>query len=689
MSKFWMVKTFWFMSLRLKIFIAFIITYNLIFAVPSISRFKIFTQQDGSKISISLTGDEHCHYYITTDSIPIFFKDKSYYYGDIKDGKVFVSDILAHDVNSRYDNEKYFEHKKGNLNNILKSETLEWVGTNNPNKQKVAKGISEIKTHRQIIGKKKGLVILVNFSDCKMSSLNPRYEFNRLFNETGYSDNGHIGSVHDYFYDQSYGKFNLEFDVVGPVTLSKEMSYYGSNSSITGGDARPYEMVVEACQLVDEEIDFSQYDWDGDGEVEQVFIIYAGYGEHAGAPSTTIWPHKSTLRLKSITLDDVKIDTYACSCELQGINGNKINGIGTPCHEFSHCLGFPDIYDTDYSGAFGMSYWDIMNSGAHSGPSGNGEVPYGYSAYERWMAGWLEPSEISESCHITTLRNLGKYPDAYIIYNDGNRNEFFMIENHQNSRWFQYVDTYTDNHGMMVTHIDYDETIWKNNNVNQDPQHQRMTIVPADNSYGETETNFAGDLFPGLNKITSLTDESHKNSGGKLFNPNSDGEYLLHKSITDIKESDKEISFNIICSSNQTAPIVTEASEIDFYGYKANWLPFEKADYYEVQQVAKILRPVPQTKTETKSGIEDTSYKFSWIYESGSTKYRVRAIYNGIQTAWSEYQEVQRPNSGINEISHDDGEMEIWGLDGIKRSELTKGINIVRKNGKVSKVVVD
>lgn len=127
-------------------------------------------------------------------------------------------------------------------------------------------------------------------------------------------------------------------------------------------------MIIEACQLVDDKVNFKDYDWDGDGEVDQVFVIYAGYGEHAGAPSNTIWPHESSLGNRSIMLDGVRINTYACSSELNGNSGQVMAGIGTPCHEFSHCLGFPDLYDTDYSGAFGMSYWDVMNSGSHSGP---------------------------------------------------------------------------------------------------------------------------------------------------------------------------------------------------------------------------------------------------------------------------------------------------------------------------------
>ena len=260
--------------------------------------------------------------------------------------------------------------------------------------------------------------------------------------------------------------------------------------------------------------------------------MYAGYGEHSGAPGNTIWPHESMLGKLSITLDGVKINTYACSSEFIGNSGKTLSGIGTACHEFSHCLGFPDLYDTDYSGGFGMSYWDVMNSGSYSGFKGTGEIPYGYSAYEKWQAGWLSPTEINETTKELRIDDLGNSPSAYILYNEGERNEFFILENHQLNKWYSCLGSNQAQHGFMVTHIDYDEQAWTSNAVNQYPNHQRFTIVPADNSYGQTVEDLKGDLYPGTRNIVSLTNTSHVYAGGLLFNSNTDNskypEFLLY-----------------------------------------------------------------------------------------------------------------------------------------------------------------
>ena len=348
-------------------------------------------------------------------------------------------------------------------------------------------------------GEKKGLVILVNFANKIMSMSNANEVFDAMFNEIGYDRNDAVGSVHDYFYDQSYGQFNLTFDVVGPVTVSNNYGYYGSNgTSLNGGDIKADEMIVEACKLADEQINFADYDWDGDGEVEQVYVIYAGYGEASGGPKNTIWPHESHLEYQEsgvLTLDGVTINTYACSCELTGGSGTTLNGIGTACHEFSHCLGLPDLYDTGYSGGFGMSYWDIMSSGSHCGPNGHGEVPTGYSAYERQFAGWLELKELDSPCVINDMPSISEEPIAYAIYNDNHRDEYFLLENRQNVKWFSYTGTYEDCHGLLVTHVDYSETAWKNNKVNSSTKHQRMTIIPADMSYGSTYTSEGGTYY--------------------------------------------------------------------------------------------------------------------------------------------------------------------------------------------------
>lgn len=657
-----------------------------VLAVPAERKMFTVWQTDGKALSVVLQGDENLHYYMTADSVPVFKTEHGYCYGYILNNELIVSKELAHDKNERKASEKLYVKQASLINDFLKVKLSDKLIPGNQrrlNKRNIG-------TPKKFIGSKKGLVILVNFANLSMNGDNVNHTFDDLFNKEGYSENGSVGSVHDYFYDQSYGKFDLSFDVVGPVTLSRNYEYYGSNSLLYGDDRNAREMVVEACQLVDEQVDFKKYDWDGDGEVDQVFIVYAGYGEHAGASSNTIWPHESILGNKTITLDGVSINTYACSCELKGNSGERLCGIGTPCHEFSHCLGLPDLYDTDYSGAFGMSYWDIMNSGSHSGPKAEGEIPYGYSAYERWFAGWLEMDAISTTQHIDALPNIADTPKAYLIYNEGNHNEYYILENHQPTKWFSYVKNYTGMHGLMITHVDYDAKAWAANSVNPSPQHQRMSIVPADNSYGESEAEFGGDLYPGQNGVVLLNNTSHLNVGGKLFNMNVDGSFNLNRTISGINEKENGvISFNVVFKEEVPSPIDVYVSEANVLGYHVNWNHVSNADYYMVEQDSYKIGQnyIPIRKTQIVDKIYDTHIFMEWLTD-GITNVRVKAVVNGFESDWSERIEVPRVTSKIENITNNSLSQKIYyDLNGILHKKRPLGLGVIRGQGELRKVI--
>lgn len=578
-------------------------------AVPALPTSIIVTQRDSTQLEVFLQGDEYSHCYFTSDYIPVALgEDSSYYYMFVENDILKMSSLMAHERKERKLEEKEFI-KNHSINTIdfLSRRWAEKVEKANSRRQQMAAihTRSNLGGQKSYIGKKKGLVILVNFTNKGMYLPNANEYFNKMFNEVGFHENGAIGSVHDYFYDQSYGKFDLTFDVIGPVTVSNSFGYYGSNgTSLDGGDLRAGEMIVEACQLADKEVNFADYDWDNDGEVDQVFIIYAGYGEASGGAKNTIWPHESHLEYHEcgvLNLDGVKINTYACSCELTGGNGTTLNGMGTACHEFTHCLGVPDFYDTGYNGGFGMSYWDLMSSGSYSGPKGIGEVPTGYSAYERWYAGWLDIQELNEPCVINDMPCIGESPVAYVIYNDNHRDEYFLLENRQNIRWYTYTGTYEECHGLLATHVDFSETAWKNNKVNYSAKHQRMTIIPADMSYGKTitsegrtyytvnKTELQGDLFPGLSRITEMTNTSHENTRGRLYNLNSDGSYYMNKPLTKISENNGLISFYFMGGIYVPAPEVLEATEITDTSFTANWKNVKGADNYTLE--LSVMKP--------------------------------------------------------------------------------------------------
>lgn len=539
----------------------------LCFAIPAKRIATQLSQPDGSIITAYLCGDEHFHFYIDADGDMLTTDSKGFYV--------------------KATTEQVAESKARWREKIAKRNEARARRTD-------ARKVNARKAFGQkdlLIGSKKGLVILVNFDDKAMKSVNTRTAFDNQFNQKGYNKNYHSGSVHDYFYDQSYEQFDLTFDVIGPVTLSREMAYYGQNDR-NGDDLRAATMIIEACKLVNQQVNFKDYDWDGDGEVEQVYVIYAGYGEHAGAGTNCIWPHEFSLTEAMefqdgngpIVLDGVRIDTYATSCELRGKSGYTMDGIGTACHEFSHCIGLPDLYDTDYSGGFGMSYWDIMDSGSYNGRTGYGESPCGFTAYEREFAGWMEITELDEPCSIKEMPYLQGTPVAYKVYNDGNRNEYFVLENRQSTKWFENIvggdgRLLEEPHGLMIYHVDYNEKAWKENATNDDADHQRLSIVPADGNYGTysslynayypTRAQLMGDLFPGSMSVKDFTNTSHTSVGGKLFNRNTDKTYNLNKPITNIFESVfGEICFDFMGGSespNATERLSIEESENEYF----------------------------------------------------------------------------------------------------------------------------
>ena len=528
-------------------------------AVPARRTQRTLTLSDGTQVTATLSGDENYHYWKTAD------------------GRAFVmnEENIPQEISLQQAQSKLQAKVQArNAHRIAKrtKHKAAWGAETNP-----------------ISGERKGLVILVNYKDKKMQ--HTQAEYNDYFNKAGYSDNNCTGSVRDYFLSQSYGKFSLDFDVMGPVTLSKNLSYYGDNDS-DGNDKHAAEMVAEAVKLAVSGIDLKKYDWDGDGYVDQVYVVYAGYGEHADAPANTIWPHEFELSEAAkyndgpgaLTINGVTIDTYACSSELRGSSGNKMDGIGTACHEFSHCLAIPDMYDTSADGEnFGMNVWDLMDYGSYNGEDGYGETPAPFTSYERMYCGWLTPVELTQPCNVNDMPAITKEPVAYLIRNANPKfpGEYYLLENHQQESW----DAYAPAHGMLILHVDFNSNAWKQNTVNNVASHQRMTIIPADGKLSHYNT--AGDTWPGTSKKTALTDSS--NPAAKLYNLNSNGRKFMGRPIENITEKDGLISFTFDGGKalpQLATPTALPATQVTTSGFTAQWQKVEGATSYEVQLTA-------------------------------------------------------------------------------------------------------
>lgn len=347
----------------------------------------------------------------------------------------------------------------------------------------------------------KGPVILVNFADSVLS--HTKEQMIEWATDDNYVGDGATGSILRYFHDNSYGQYVPELDFYGPVTISRNMEYYGKNDS-RGDDLRPDEMVVEACQLAHDEmgLDFSQYDYNGDGEVDWVVIIYAGYGEADSYITATIWPHQYELSAtqKAISLDGKTINRYCCTNELSP--SNSLTGIGIFVHEFSHILGLPDLYVTNNAPHKTSGLWDVMDMGVYNNDL---YTPPMYSAYERWWLGWLEPTLLNSASSVT-LNELGSSGAAAYITENGtpvtnilspySPNTFYVLENRQQEGW----DAYIPGHGMLITKITYNAYNWASNIINNNASTMGIDIIEADGSapskayeggYGKP-----GDAFP-------------------------------------------------------------------------------------------------------------------------------------------------------------------------------------------------
>lgn len=529
------------------------------FAIPAYPKPLKVKQADGSWITIQMHGDEHGHYVMTSDGIPLVFNAqlRNYEYADWKNGEVQASGIKATEASDRSAQVKKFiesqdksaileSFKRARLqqlqqvfsarrnaslkNGINSASPLSAVSSlvsrssSNPQEEKL--------NNFPTTGEVHSLVILVQFADTKFSTVgsDAHQFFNSMLNEPGFTySNGANGSARDFYVNSSNGKFQPQFDVIGPVTLPKKYSYYGANKgSSTDNPVALEEFVREACTLADPLVDFSQYDHNQDGFIDNIYFFYAGKGEADSGDGNAIWPHsayyadiakEAGVTQKSLKLDGIEVGNYTCSNE---INGTLITpqpaGIGTFVHEFGHVLGLADHYDVNYGiTTFAPGSFDTM---AQASYNNNGNTPAAFSAYERACLGWLDLTVLKNGVDtLNVLPDLNDSNKAYMVPVGGtNDQEYFIMENRQQKGW----DAFIPGHGMLLWHIDYDAKAWEKNELNITGTHQRVDIVEADNKL--TDNTRSGDPFPGTSNVTQCNLTSW--AGGKVM------------SLDDIEEKD-------------------------------------------------------------------------------------------------------------------------------------------------------
>lgn len=488
-------------------------------AVPAYPGLIKVTQNDGTELQVRMVGDEYGHYFVTEDNHLLVKENGQFYYATAGDEAtpLVSTGILAAPVVSRssdvsallssVDTERALQLFSAKRESDREARMLK-APASRANGDAAPNGNFMSTTKVPTLGKQKALVILVSYKDVDFTVDDPHDYFTRMLNEKGFSDYGATGSARDFFIESSKGKYEPEFDVYGPVKLTQNRVFYGGGVQ---NDVRAGVMAAEGMQLVADanpDADFSLYDTDGDGFIDNFTVIFAGEGEATSGIEETIWPHAAYLSGSGIDLvvDGVKADRYNCVNEWLDAN-NRPMGIGTIVHEFSHILGLPDLYDTNYSSniIYSPGEWSVMDSGPYNN---DGLTPPLHSAFEAYTLGWIEPYLIESDCKVT----MNPHGGTFYIKTD-KENEFFIFEaRHRNNKW----DAYLPGDGMLIWHIDYNQSIWIKNTPNNYGHHQYIDLIEADGKYGSSSRR--GDAWPGrygeVTEFTFDTDPSFKSWSG-------------------------------------------------------------------------------------------------------------------------------------------------------------------------------
>ena len=507
-------------------------------------------QSDGTQLTILIRGDEHYHWYTTEDGVILCRKGNDYYIALVNsNGDLEATTQLAHNKDKRSEAEQQLVAKQNKV--AFKSS----IGAKRARrKASVEDEIYSDASYFPHKGSPKAVVILAEFQDTPFTVTNPRRSFNQYLNGKGRPQNYdnqedyNYSSVGQYFADMSFNQFTPQFDIYGPVKLPHNSNYYGENSS-NATDINFFDLVKDACTLMNDSLDFSKYDSNNDGLVDLVYVVYAGYAESmTGNSADCIWPKSGYHNYG--TFDGKQVARYGVNNEL---NGNPpytgINGIGLFCHEFSHTLGLPDLYQSTQEHCDNnqeMEFWDLMDSGEYCK---NGWYPAPYTAWEREAMGWMEIETLTSEAQIqlTPIQEGGK---AYRIVNDNAPNEYYIIENIQERGWYDVKSSGKSirGHGMLVYHVDYNKDLFRLSSLpNSVKGHPRMTVVAADGllqSYDNSADRdgfylqMNGDPFPGISGVTSLNDDMKRQDGKSMLFTYTG---KLNKPIFNIKEDENGV----------------------------------------------------------------------------------------------------------------------------------------------------
>lgn len=528
------------------------------FATQAYPHLISFTQPNKSTLSIYIKGDEKINWIESEDGYSLLHDDDGYLVYAIQDknGNMIPSTIIAHDKKYRTAGEdsilakipKYLRYTDDQIRDLLSL----WEILEDQKSQK-----SNITT----TGEVKLLLILMQFTDKQFTRTTQ--EIRKLFNQANYTAGGLTGSVHDYYYSNSYGKLSLEFDIAGPYTTQNATAYYG-NRGTNGYQAFAREAVNAAAA----DVDYSDYDNNGDGVMDGLHILFAGHGEEASGNAAHIWSHKSTL--SNLVHDGIAITTYSCSPELRNTS-TQLTHIGVICHELGHVFGAPDFYDIDYDGSGGQypgtGEWDLMGSGNWND---NGKTPAHHNPYTKiFIYEWADVIDLDTTACSVVMEGSSISESSFYRYYTTTPNEFFLLENRQ----LRNFDSRVPGRGLIIYHVHPSMTP-NTDAVNiRHPQKfypvcaSVSTKVPTSSASTYGSINSSGCPFPGARNKTVFDDNSKPASVSWAGNN-------TEKPITNIKDNPslRTISFcfngGSINADKFTASIETTTS------VKLSWLPY-------------------------------------------------------------------------------------------------------------------
>ena len=538
-------------------------------AIPAHRGSVQMPQPDGTMVTVQLNGDEFYHFNTTADGYTILLNESGAYVYAQRDGMNLVpTSVLAHDAGQRSADEIA-------LLSTLPKRLMDEVEVAQGHVRRVKRDVDLSNFDLEHF---RGLVILIDFSNQQFAMEDPQAFYTTMFSSENFSgyhdpitgrDVSCPGSVHDYFNDQSNGAFKPPFDVFGPYRAC-----YGQNGANQARSNQCNSLAStifnNALKAANNEVDFTQYDNNNDGKIDMVYFLVAGYSSSfSGNNAGYLWPHASNLSWTYSSYDGKRIDRYASSTELYGFESSPntitVEGIGTVAHEFSHVLGLPDFYDTDYEESGGESHhpagWDVMAGG---GDYNYGRCPAGYTLYERYALGWATPIEITEPGSYT-LNPVNTSREGYILRTPV-ENEFFTIENRQKTGW----DSYIPGHGMIVTRVDSTNvSVWSSNKVNCNPAHNYFEMLRGGNT---TQGDLPSDPFPGSTGNVMITNETAPalttwEGFANDFN------------LVGISEENGVIKFNVMEAGTikalvedfESMPVSTSTTDKDVEGAFATW----------------------------------------------------------------------------------------------------------------------